>query len=438
MSPPSTIRVAIVGGGVAGASLLHALLKHPHIDADLFESATEVKAGGMAIGIARNAQSALELMGPSAAACLERAGAVAMRGVRFMVVSEGQGTAMADEVDEAVQEKRLTSIVSRGTFLRELLADVNPLRIHTSRKLSRIESEGVEGRMMLHFINTKEEEEEGTTHAFECDILIGADGIRSFVRKQVLDKDDPAANPTNSGAWFVMTEHKLDRAQAVLGKDLVDVNNPREYGWAGRDAFLMHNILNGGEKVQFSIGATDREATGSDQWERVVTRGEIERITQEWPAHLKKAIQELLCDVPQRKAFNLWDHPNARTYVSGAMCIMGDAAHATTPWQGSGAGISIEDALVLSSLLAHAKDRDDALVALQAYDEVRRPRTQRVVESSRATGALLTGAKVLDAETAKNFMSRWDFIIDLDVKEHRDEALRLMDAKLAAQGSVSG
>ena len=126
----------------------------------------------------------------------------------------------------------------------------------------------------------------------------------------------------------------------------------------------------------------------------------------------------------------LWDHPKARSYVSGPICVTGDAAHSTTPWQGSGGGMSIEDSLILSTLLGRAKTQAEALAALKVYDQVRRPRTQRIVESSRVTGDMLMGAVKLDPKTLDSFMSRWDFIVDIDMEKHRDEALQMMEAEL--------
>lgn len=186
----------------------------------------------MAIGIARNAQAALRLIGPSAERCLDQAGAVPMKGVKFMLAKGEDGSGnMADEVDETVQGKRLTSIVHRVQLLEALLADIPEERMHASKKLQRIEQDN---SLTVYFTD-------GTTH--ECDVLIGADGIHSIVRKFVLGENDAAASPQNSGAWFLMTLQPFDKAQASLGKDLVDLDDAREYGWAGRAAFLMHNIL---------------------------------------------------------------------------------------------------------------------------------------------------------------------------------------------------
>ncbi|RWA13076.1 hypothetical protein EKO27_g2009 [Xylaria grammica] len=93
MSPP--IRIAVIGAGVAGASLLRALIKFPHLDVHIFESAATFQEAGTAIGIARSAQSALGLIGPSAARCLERA-----RGVRFILATGKAAGSVVDEVDD--------------------------------------------------------------------------------------------------------------------------------------------------------------------------------------------------------------------------------------------------------------------------------------------------------------------------------------------------
>jgi salicylate hydroxylase len=130
----------------------------------------------------------------------------------------------------------------------------------------------------------------------------------------------------------------------------------------------------------------------------------------------------------------LWDHPPARTYVSGSVCIMGDAAHATTPWQGSGGGMSIEDSLVLSTLLGRSKTAAEAQTSLEVYDQVRRPHTQRIVESSRGTGQIVLGLEEeteLDlGELKANLLPRWDFIVEFDNEKHRDEAVEIMERKM--------
>ena len=76
-------------------------------------------------------------------------------------------------------------------------------------------------------------------------------------------------------------------------------------------------------------------------------------------------------------------------YTSNRVAIMGDAAHATTPWQGQGPSQAIEDACVLSALLGRVHDPKYIPNASSAYDQVRRARSQRVVSTSRETGRMM-------------------------------------------------
>lgn len=133
----------------------------------------------------------------------------------------------------------------------------------------------------------------------------------------------------------------------------------------------------------------------------------------------------------------LWEHPPARTYVSGSVCVMGDAAHAAAPWQGPGNGMMVEDAMVISTLLSRATTPAEAITALKVYDEVRRPRTQRIVESSRHTGIVLTGRGEdtgMDLDRLQErLLPRWDFIVNFDVEKHRSEAIQRMDSALSGE-----
>lgn len=84
----------------------------------------------------------------------------------------------------------------------------------------------------------------------------------------------------------------------------------------------------------------------------------------------------------------LFDHPPAPTFYQGRLCLMGDAAHATTPHQGAGAGQAIEDSYILSGLLSKVNSAHDLEKAFKAFDQIRRPRTQKVVTTSRQASDL--------------------------------------------------
>lgn len=113
---------------------------------------------------------------------------------------------------------------------------------------------------------------------------------------------------------------------------------------------------------------------------------------------------------------------------------MGDAAHATTPYQGQGAGQAIEDAAVLSTLLGSVTSLKQIPNAFLAYDQVRRVRTQRVVSTSRDAGNLIAmkhegvGG---DLEKMSDLLSyRVHWIWNRDLREQNREAVQLFKESL--------
>jgi 2-polyprenyl-6-methoxyphenol hydroxylase-like FAD-dependent oxidoreductase len=288
------IRVAICGGGIAGSCLFHSLLQHQHLDVHIFESASNFKDVGGALGITRNAITALELIGPSAKESLDRAGAVPMGGVRFMLAAgENQG-ALIDEANAEVQSNRISSIVHRGTLVREFLRDLPQERMHASKKLERVASslceDGSTERLTLQF-------DDGTTH--ECDVLIGADGIRSLVRKTILGEEDPATYPRNTGTWAIMTLKPYDEAQAAFGPELINKSDTREYMWVGDGSFFLHNVLDSGDTAQIILSSNDASVEQKDAWKRKVGVEEMKDLCKDWPRELNKAVHEVsrLCNL---------------------------------------------------------------------------------------------------------------------------------------------
>lgn len=98
-----------------------------------------------------------------------------------------------------------------------------------------------------------------------------------------------------------------------------------------------------------------------------------------------------------------------------------------TPWQGSGAAQAIEDAAVLGALLSKVTSPEQIAAAFKAYDEVRRPRSQRIVESSSGTGRIMTGLeKEIGTDPEKigaALAPRWNFIYGFDIGKHQEEAV---------------
>jgi salicylate hydroxylase len=118
---------------------------------------------------------------------------------------------------------------------------------------------------------------------------------------------------------------------------------------------------------------------------------------------------------------------DAPTFYKGRVCMIGDAAHTMTPYHGAGAGQAIEDVMILETLLGEVKEPSQLDAAIKAYDELRRPRAQRVVQSSNSTGRIMCGKGPevgLDVDRLRATLGpRWAFLHGFDQKEHKKAAL---------------
>ena len=137
----------------------------------------------------------------------------------------------------------------------------------------------------------------------------------------------------------------------------------------------------------------------------------------------------------------LFDHKPAPTYFNGRVAILGDAAHASTPHQGAGAGMALEDAFILSTLLADERTRSgsDISAAFKAYDAIRRPRSQRVVTTSRAAGEMYAFRGPAGGDLAKirvDLLTRQQWIWDEDM-DRQARLAQLILAQINDDGATS-
>lgn len=103
---------------------------------------------------------------------------------------------------------------------------------------------------------------------------------------------------------------------------------------------------------------------------------------------------------------------------------MGDSAHATTPHQASGAGQCLEDSYILANILGRVQDDSELQAAFQAYDEVRRPRAQKVVRTSQEAWEVYTyqnaelGSNIykIGENLNKRFLWIWEHDLEADEK----------------------
>lgn len=236
--------------------------------------------------------------------------------------------------------------------------------------------------------------------------VIGCDGIKSKVRQTILGANNPAsfAHFSHKVAYRALVPMEL--AEPVLGS----FRARNQHMHTGPSAHILHfpvtdqTILN---VVAFVADPNNDwhldDANGVRNMTRDASRADLETVFQDWGPTVRSIIGLLPEKLDKWGIFDMYDHP-ALTYVSGRVCVAGDAAHASSPHHGAGAGIGVEDALALCTLFeavtatlppsqsrellpqsknATATTADLVRAAFQVYDEVRPPRSQWLVKSSR-------------------------------------------------------
>ena len=124
----------------------------------------------------------------------------------------------------------------------------------------------------------------------------------------------------------------------------------------------------------------------------------------------------------------LKDHDPAPYYFRRNVVMIGDAAHAITPFAGNGAAQAFEDSLTMLELLKEVKDLSQIPKAFEAFDAIRRPRSQKVVELSRMFGSLYAfmeeGVGDDLNEIRKRMAESGALMSDANLQEQNEEALR--------------
>lgn len=139
-------------------------------------------------------------------------------------------------------------------------------------------------------------------------------------------------------------------------------------------------------------------------------------------------VQKIIQSMRKPDIWALFYHLPCSTFYKQRVCLMGDAAHATTPHQGAGAGMCIEDALILATLLGEeARGVGDIEAAFRAYDEIRRPRSQKNVVTSKEAGELYDFESMGDdlPKIEAVFKDRMRWIWDIDVEGEVEKAREL-------------
>ncbi|KAB5559597.1 hypothetical protein GE09DRAFT_1220275 [Coniochaeta sp. 2T2.1] len=385
-------RIAIVGGGICGLALAAGLCKLPHVDASVYEAVPENKDVGAGLALHLNAINAMASIGPE------------VRQAYF-----DKATNMGEEEDEMVTEV----ILAHGPHVGELVAQLGRAkgRKSTSRAdlleglLELVPSECINFNKKLRSIREIYAGvvltfEDGTTATADC--VFGADGIHSLVRRYVLGHQHPAATPKNHDKWQVYrTLVSIEQARECVNEKWTR-NVPILLGPRGHINCIP---LNKGTRL--SAGVAVRGAALSPDG------GSARSLDPDLFADYSEDAQQVVRMVARdtSASWSVGDHDHAPSYIKGRVAVIGDAAHASLPFAGNGAAQALEDAAVLCHVFRelHAADTNvirvmDAVgrmvekkdlihAIMHAYNHVRLPRSQAVVDLARKFGRMYAYAE---------------------------------------------
>ncbi|MBA9006277.1 FAD-dependent monooxygenase [Thermomonospora cellulosilytica] len=339
------MRTAVVAGGGIGGLAAAAALAARGWTVRVLERAPEFTEVGAGISLWPNALRALDVLGVGDRV-RERAVPEAEIGVR---AASGRWL-MRTDVSELIRRYGPLVMIHRADLLAVLREAAGGADLVPSTEVAEVRAvpDGVEA------VHTG-----GVTRA---DLVVGADGIRSAVRRSLW----PGARPPRYAgytAWRLLTRP----AEPVhVGGET----------WGRGDRFGMAPLADG--RVYCYAAAGVPPGGHSPDGELAELRRRFGAWHDPIPALLESASPESVL------RHDIEELPPLKTFVRGRAVLLGDAAHAMTPNMGQGACQALEDEVTLAALL---DTRSTVEEALAAYDSIRRPRAQRIARQSRLAGA---------------------------------------------------
>jgi salicylate hydroxylase len=260
---------------------------------------------------------------------------------------------------------------------------------------------------------------DGTTA--RASVAVCCDGIKSLGRQIVLGPKSKNVAPVFAGTYVYRT--LVPRAEA---EKFVDAGNGNVY--CGQGGYIvMYPVDHGKLMNMVAVQKHSSKTWDHPEWLLPTTRTDMMKDFVGWG----QPIIKLLDYVKETHKWALFNSPDAETYCDRRICLLGDSAHATTPHQGAGAGMGFEGAFVLSTLLGKMRDPARVIDIFKAYDAVRRPRTQRLVKTSREAGDLynfeLPGVGS-DLKKINEVLQEWhEWIWKIDLPGQVKDAQDLLD-----------
>jgi salicylate hydroxylase len=341
-------RVGIVGGGIGGLTAALSLLRRG-FDVQVFERAAALTEIGAGVQISPNASRVLHGLG--------LAEELAEAGVRPLAWHQRRWddgrtllrTPLAEPLEAAFGFPHYQ--MHRADLLAALARAVPAARVHLGHRLTAFEDHG--DRVSAHFA--------GGASA-EVDVLVGADGIHSLVRRLLFGPESPHFTGCVAYRGLVPAE-RLHELELEVSAQV----------WMGPGAHFVHYFVSGRRLVNF-VAITERETWTRESW---TDRGEVADAVAAF-AGWHPQVRAIIGAVDETFVWALFDRTPLQRWSAGRVTLLGDACHAMLPFMAQGAAQAIEDGATLAACLEEA----EPVAALRRYEQLRVPRATRIQAGS--------------------------------------------------------
>lgn len=357
------LRIAVTGGGIGGLTLALAL-RQRGLEADIYEQAPELTEVGAAVALSANSTREMRRLG-----VLDQITAASTEPSELVYRDWRNGRRVAAfPVHEDLRYQQRFGApyygIHRADLQRVLSGALGGAGLHFGHRLVDLVDQG--DGVRLEFANGR---------SAEADLVIGADGVRSVVRRFVTGGEDAVYSGTSAFRGIV----PVDRLPSLPDPQAIQF-------WMGPDAHLLHYAIGSrGEDVNFfAVVEGPKVWPYEDKWVTEAEPGEAVAAFEGW----HPGVTEMVAAGWVAQRWGLFTVRPLLRWFRGRAVLLGDAAHAMLPHHGQGANTTIEDAITLAELLTGAEPGDLQAV-LNRYQALRRARTRKIQRSSRVTNDLL-------------------------------------------------
>ncbi|KAN0122958.1 zeaxanthin epoxidase [Hyaloscypha variabilis] len=356
-------RIIIVGGGIAGLAAAIGL-RSVGRKITVLEQSSQHKEIGAAISLQPNATKILEKWGLGP--LLERKGGMPDKGFKMFSTD---GTLKA-----SIPFSRETYGADRVLYHRVDLLDALKEAATTEDGPGEPASIVLSSRVIgCDTSNATVTLVDGTS--FSGDLIIGADGIHSKLRKLVTGSDTGAV-PTGTSAYRIIVPTSQLIANPGISS-FIDLKAPWTSMIMGHDRRVIMGPCREGKLFSMVCLVPDEfmnEKSSTDSW---TSEGSTEKLLQSFES-FPEWLKEIFRAAPSLGLWQLRDIQPLKTWVKDRVILIGDAAHAMLPTQGQGASQSVEDAEALQEFFSDIHSGPSAAEVNARLEMVFKCRYERV------------------------------------------------------------